>query len=601
MAYHIISVVFPLDLQIKDRSLKTLDRSEMFRFCKDFLTRRNHYYIVLIIYTFFSSAVGSQNLLLKIKGKDEVETKVIDSLNYVKIHDNLNSVLNEIDSIQSILYKKGFIESNTQSNRKINDSTYLAILNLNIQYKSILIYYDYNFFKRSFLSNISKNITSDFFEIKFKDLEKTLKTINEQISKDGQPFSKVSLSEISIANNNLEARLIIQQDEISRTIDNIIIRGYEKFPKSFLKHFLKIQPNKIFNLSRLKEKAENLKDLKFANQTKPPEILFTKDSTTVYLYIEKAKSNNFDGFLGFGTNEDTGNLEFDGYLNLNLNNNLNYGETFRLLYKSDENDQKTFDAFLSLPYLFGSPIGSEFNLNIFKRDSSFTNARQSAKLFYQINPYNKIISGIRSIKSNNLLSNVSSQNISDFDATFFSLGYEWLKQDTDSFLFPINSMIQTNSDFGKRRGSFFEENQSIFSLDAFKIFRLNNRNSIYTRINAALISSDNYLENELLRFGGINFVRGFEENSLYASLYGLTNFEYRYLLSNTVFVNSITDIAYFENKIDNTKQKIFGLGFGFGTLTKAGLFRLIYANGKTEDQSFRFSNSKVHISLTAQF
>ena len=35
------------------------------------------------------------------------------------------------------------------------------------------------------------------------------------------------------------------------------------------------------------------------------------------------------------------------FLNLNLTNNFNYGETFKLLYKSDENDQKTFETNLT--------------------------------------------------------------------------------------------------------------------------------------------------------------------------------------------------------------------------------------------------------------
>src|SRR5690606_8680474 len=129
-----------------------------------------------------------------------------------------------------------------------------------------------------------------------------------------------------------------------RTIDDIVLKGYEKFPKSFLKHYLKIKPKQVFSLSAIKNKTEQRSNLNFAKELKPPEVLFSKDSTILYLYLGKTTSNAFDGFLGFGTNEDTNKLEFDGYLNLNLTNNLNFGETFRLLYKSDENDQKTFEA-----------------------------------------------------------------------------------------------------------------------------------------------------------------------------------------------------------------------------------------------------------------
>src|SRR5690606_19532993 len=146
--------------------------------------------------------------------------------------------------------------------------------------------------------------------------------------------------------------------------------------------------------------------------------------------------NSFDGFLGFGTNEDTNKLQFDGYLNLNLTNNLNYGESFRLLYKSDENDQKTFQSELTLPYIFSSPIGLDLQLYIFRRDSSFTTTNQFAKLHYQINSKHKIYAGITSTQSNNLLNNSASNLITDFDSSFFTSAYEYINLQSYNLLFP---------------------------------------------------------------------------------------------------------------------------------------------------------------------
>jgi len=139
------------------------------------------------------------------------------------------------------------------------------------------------------------------------------------------------------------------------------------------------------------------------------------------------------------------------------------------------------------------------------------------------------------------------------------------------------------------------------NLDAFNIFNLNNKNAIYLRTKGSYLISDSYYENELFRFGGINSIRGFEENSLFASLFSFINSEYRFQLSNSIYIHSIFDAGYFENKITDTQQKLFGYGFGFGILTNAGLFKLNYANGKTEDSNFKLSNSKVHLSLTANF
>jgi len=129
----------------------------------------------------------------------------------------------------------------------------------------------------------------------------------------------------------LQAKLIISTNT-KRTIDEIIVKGYDKFPRSFLNHFLNIKIGDDFDLNTIKKKTQSINTFPFTNQARAPEVLFTKDSTSIFLYLEKTKSNTFDGFLGFGTNEATNKIEFNGYLNLRLINNLNYGEAFSLVF-----------------------------------------------------------------------------------------------------------------------------------------------------------------------------------------------------------------------------------------------------------------------------
>ncbi len=558
-------------------------------------------FLLLIIYILFSPKLYSQNLNLRVLGNNEFETRAIDSLSYQKSHKNYASIKAEVDSIQNLLYKTGYIENDLKGIIKKNDSFFTAKFHLKKKYNTIYIYYNNSVVETSIIKLVSDDVFDDYFILPFSTLENSLNFINSKTSETGNPFSKLKLSNIQIDKGNLKADLIIDSQKQKRSINRIIIKGYDKFPKSYLKHYLKIKQNQTFNLNKIKQKTNLLGNLKFANQIKPPEVLFSKDSTTLYIYTEKAKSNSFDGFLGFGTNEDTNKLEFDGYLNLNLTNNLNFGESFSLLYKSDENDQKTFRTDLTLPYLFRSPIGLDLGLQIFKKDSSFTTINQSAKLHYQINSKHKVYGGITSTTSNNLLSTNNLQGITDYDSNFFSVSYQFLKLQVNNLLFPIKSSVLLETNFGNRKTTNSNEKQSYYSIDAFKIFNLNNKNSFYLRMNGSNLNSNSYFQNELFRFGGINSIRGFEENSLFASLFGVLNTEYRYQLNNTIYIHTITDLAYFENKIVNKKEKLFGYGFGFGILTKAGLFKFNYANGKTENQPFKFSNSKIHLSLIAGF
>jgi hemolysin activation/secretion protein len=133
------------------------------------------------------------------------------------------------------------------------------------------------------------------------------------------------------------------------------------------------------------------------------------------------------------------------------------------------------------------------------------------------------------------------------------------------------------------------------------IFTLNQKNSIYLQNTTNVITSDGYLTNELFRFGGINSMRGFSENNIDASLVSVLNTEYRYLLNQQTYLHSIIDVGYFENKSIDQKEKLYSFGMGLGMTTKAGLLKFSIANGNIDGQAFKFSNSKIHLSLASQF
>ncbi|MBF8150366.1 hypothetical protein ITJ86_10700 [Winogradskyella sp. F6397] len=541
----------------------------------------------------------AQSIHLTVIGENDTSTKIIDTIGYTETFTSYNDLQSEINLLKGKVIRKGYIDTSTEKITKLNDTLFKAHLILGHRINRIRVYFD-STFNVELLKSLNYNIRDGYFELHINELESNLENLNSKIAEQGDPFSTLQLINISKLNSELlSANLKVVANQ-KRRIDKILIKGYEQFPKSYLKHFLKLKTGKSFNLNAIKEKVELLNELRFASKIKAPEVLFTQDSTTLYIYVEKTRTNNFDGFLGFGTNENTNKIEFDGYLDLRLINNLNYGETLNLFYKSDEIDQQTFNVDADLPYLFGSPIGFQVGLNIFRKDSTFLNAKQYAKINYQVNAQHKVGVGITSTTSTNLLEN-DTDILNDYKSNYYTLHYNYMKSQFYDALFPINFWFDFSSGFGNRTNDLEKQQQNVFTLDTYKIFNLNNKNSFYTRINGATLTSDNYLDNELFRFGGINSIRGFEENSLVANLYGVLSTEYRYRLSSNIYVHSVLDAAYFENKLTDSKEKLFGFGFGLGLLTNAGLFRLNYSSGKTENRQFKLSDSKVHLSLTATF
>ena len=552
---------------------------------------------VLCVFGVFSLSTA-QELQLKIVGNDSIETDFITSIGYPKTFNNFENLQTELTLFKNQLYQLGYIESQIL---EISQAQPLIIakLALGTKYESLQLYADKTLFEFLELDGIKNIESSPYYTIEIAALETLLNSLTEFLTAKSYPFASISLKMITpIDKSTLRANLVVETKQ-ARQLHSVEIKGYEKFPRSFIKHYLGIKTNTPFDLKAIQTKTKAINQLGFTKQLRPAEVLFTQDTTRVYLYLEKTKNNRFDGFLGFGSNENSGALQLNGYLNLNLTNNLNFGESFRLNYRSDENDLKTFEAQLTLPYLFKTPIGSELELNIFKKDSTFTTSEQAASVYYQINPKQKVFLGIRSTQSNALLPETTS-DVRDYKTNAYELKYTYQQFTTQNLLFPLSSELELQLSKSKRKVINTKTNQTLYFLKASKIFNLNSKNSLYMRLQAQGINSDTYLPNELIRFGGINSIRGFEENSINATLLSVLASEYRYQLSPRLYVHSIIDASYFETPT-LSNQKLYGFGFGFGLLTDAGLLKFNLANGQAENQNFRFSDSKIHLSLTATF
>lgn len=555
------------------------------------------FFKLLCVFGIFNLGTA-QELQLKLISNDSIETNVINSKGYPKTFVDFDELQSEVTLFKDQLFQLGYIEA--QILEIIQTPPLVTVrLALGSKYDFIHLYASQPVFDLLELDGVITNDSSPYYAMKITALEPLLNSLTELLTTKSYPFASISLKKIAaIDQSKLRADLVVETKK-SRQLQSVELKGYEKFPHSFIKHYLGIKPNTPFDLKAIQSKTEALSQLQFTRQIRPAEVLFTQDTTRVYLYLEKIKSNRFDGFLGFGSDETSGDLELNGYLNLNLVNNLNFGESFRLNYRSDENDLKTFEAQLTLPYLFKTPIGSELELNIFKKDSTFTTAEQAANVYFQINPKQKVFLGIRSTQSN-ALGQETNSNLSDYKTNAYELKYTYLERTPQNLLFPLSGSFELRLSRSKRKTFNTTTSQISYLLNASKIFNLNQKNSFYLNLQLQGIDSETYLFNELIRFGGINSVRGFEENSINTSGLGILTSEYRYQLSPTLYVHSIIDAGYFETP-GQSDQKLYGFGFGFGLLTDAGLLKFNLANGQVENQNFRFSESKIHLSLRTIF
>lgn len=548
-----------------------------------------------IIFLFlFSPYIYSQQFYLKIEGNSSTENKIIDSIGYIKTHKEIKNLLEVQNNFNQNLLKLGYLENELLETKKTNDSSFTFKYSLGNLTRNIEI-------KTDNLSNEVKEVLN-LKSSEIIQLSNTENFIIEKLNileKKGFAQSKIKLDNFNKLNNQFQADLIVELNQV-RKINNLEFQGYSQFPVGIKKVFLRKYQSKPFNKSIIKKIHSDFNSLPFVNQVKYPEVLLTIDSTKVYLYLEKRKNNSFDGFLGFGNNEETKKLQFNGYLDLNLYNNLNSGERFNLYWKNDGNKQSTFNVNLDLAYIFKSPIALKSNLKIFKQDTIFQSSSFDFDLGYMINYNTKAFIGYKDNVSE-AIQKISSSDLRDLKSTFITTTFEHKKIDFDDSMFPDKFSIFAKFGLGDRTASSIKTNQFFAQFQFQQLLELNKKNYIHLKNDTYFLQSNDYFTNELYRFGGIQSIRGFNENSLQGNVFSGIFAEYRYVASSNLYFYTITDYGYYQDKANNSKDQLYSLGFGFGLLSNGGLFNLVYANGNAGNQTIKLSNSIVQISFKTYF
>ncbi len=559
----------------------------------------------IILYCLNCSA---QSFRLIIKGSDSFETKTIDSLKYDTKHQNTKSINDELIRVSQKLTEIGYIDNTTQEITAKNDSIFVANIQLGPKISTIQI----NVGSDLILHQIPELKNKDTLKIAYIEINSFLNQTIQRLEESGFALAKASLTNISRKKNKIYADLRVESDQ--KRILNTIIINFEnvnqnaKFPKGHLAQINRKYKNTLFNQKMVNQIYQDFEKFQFTTQAKYPEILFTKDSTKAYIYLEKRKSNTFDGFIGFSNNE-TNKIRLNGYADIKLENILGSGELLSIYWKSDGNDQKTFNANIELPYILKSPLGLKAQIQLFRQDSTFQNTKTAIDLSFFANYNTRFYLGYQKIASSDI-QNAIETSVGDYNSSFITASMDYTKLDPNNNIFPIQTFLNLTTGIGNRQISnqIEEKNKSaqiFFTLDASHSFNLNKKSTINIKSHNHYLQSNRYLINELHRFGGFNSIRGFTENSLRAYFTTSLLTEYRYIITPSLYVHSILDYCIYKNrtileKTDITK-KLLAAGFGFGLQTKNGLLKFALANGKSDNQQIEFYNTIVHISYNVKF
>lgn len=549
------------------------------------------YIYTLFLLSIYQTVFSQNTKLLKIEGSDVNSNTIIQLINYPKEIKNDSVYIVEIKTFREKLNHKGFIQHKIDSTYQ-NDSLYYIRFEINRSIDKIRFTHpDISFLAKELNLSLKDSIT---YETSFTNTALFINQLTAFYQNKGFPFVSIQLDNITTYENLIVADLIINKNG-ERNIDKIIIKGYPSFPKSFVKQALKIDLNEPFNKKTITQISKIIQTTAFVSEIKKPEILFEKDSTTLYLYLKREKSNFFDGLVGFSTSPHIKKLQLYGNLDIKLLNSLNQGESLQLKWLSTQDRSQSLKLSLKTPFIFNSAFSVGYDFDIYKQDTTFLNISNHLIADYQLETSHRVGFVLESKRSNKIASQTAT-DIVDFSSVFYGISYSYTRP---NYHLIFNQKIHLYSQVtqGKREQLQQHKIRNYF----LYLISISQRQNIVLKNSTELLLSEGYLENELYRIGGSNSIRGFDENSLLASGYSFLNTEYNYLINETSYLSGIIDLGILKNKLHSTLLTTYSFGLGFTQNTKVGNLGIQYVIGNTNRNAFSFNNSKLHLKLTQTF
>ena len=451
-----------------------------------------------------------------------------------------------------------------------------------------------------------------------------IKTVAERILRyyenHGHPFASVKLDSISMVNNRISGSLTVEKGKYYK-IDSIVIKGMKKVPVSYLYNYIGIKPGDLYHEESIQKIDTRLKEISFLQIIKPSEILFTENNCYIYLYVKKRNASNFNGIVGLLPDNTTGKITISGDARIILRNAFSRGELLDLNWRKLANKTQDLKTVFNFPFLFKTPFGTELALKLFKRDTSFIELNKHIAVSYHLKRgnffkvfYNQYTSNVLSLSSFNV---TSSNLLSVSDVTVNSYGVGFKTENLDYRINPRKGYsIQLEGSAGfKTIAPNPSVNEEIYSGLDLKTEQLNGnatidffipvmQNSTIRLHNKTMfIINQKIFTNELIRFGGIRTLRGFDEESIFATGVSIFGMEFRYLLEENSNIYLFADGAWYENNASGTyvSDTPFGFGAGVNFQVKAGIFSLNYALGKQFNNPILLRNSKVHFGFISYF
>lgn len=458
----------------------------------------------------------------------------------------------------------------------------------------------------------------------------------DYLENNGYPFARIVLDSIDWRENGPNAVLKIEKGPLYK-IDSIRNFGNARISSAFLQRYLSIMNGSIYKKEKLMQVSKKLSELPYLQEKQPWALTRLGTGSILDVYLDPRRSSQVNVLIGLLPSNSQlvdNKMLVTGEATINLKNALGNGETILLNWQQIQPKSPRLNLAFQQPYLFKSPFGINLGFDLFKKDSSFVNVSMMLGMQYTVSS-----SQSGSVFVQNLRSSLLTVD------TFAVKNYRQLpiEADVSSVNFGVQyEFFRTDYRYNPRRGTEFNITASVgtkkvkknnvivkltdesdpsfdfnslydtVQLNAYQFrvrggiahfFKTSRASTIRLAINGGWFQSPNIFRNELFQIGGYKLLRGFDEESIFASQFAVGTAEYRYLMGRNSFLFGFVDLGWAKNTtVANTSgNNYLGTGLGMAFETKAGIFNISYAVGKRDDTKVNLRQAKIHLGYVNYF
>ena len=588
--------------------------------------------LLLSVFVFCFSLAHAQHFQLKISCSD-IDTSALHKLiDYKTSFSDSSAAKQQVSIIFSQLWQRGYLLAKVNSIQK--DSTHLGV-NLSIG-------------KQVEWAKLSKgNVPDDLLNrlnikpqqfsgerVSYPEVFSIEEKMLDYLENNGFPFASLKLDSVKWNQNTLNASLMLEKGKLI-TIDSIKVNGSAKISRAYLYGYLGISPGDLYRENLIRKMSVQLSEIPFVEQESQPRVIFNNDKASIILNLDSKNASKFDLVIGvLPNNRVSGKVLVTGNGSLDMWNSLGRGERVKLTLDKLQPRSTEFKSAIEYPYLFQQPFGVNLAFEIFKNDTFYLDVKKEIGIQYLFSGRNYLKGFVRNTSSS--LLSVDTFEIkqshtlpSQLDLSVTYYGLETVFENLDYHLSPRRGWyLFASAAVGSRKvirnpviTQLKDTNEPGFnfttlydSLPKNSVrYELQGRIEKYSSISRTqvlkfslqskgLIAPDIF-QNELYRIGGTRLLRGFDEQSIYASWYNVFTAEYRYLIQRNSYLFLFYDVAYYEHQLKNNfyTDTPMGAGSGLTFQTKAGIFGVSYALGKERGNSFQFRSAKIHFGYVNEF